>query len=578
MCEGEQASSADIVAPGVGVPGVLDVFSLSRWLYWQLDAAARDGDIALALALLQALAAVPPFPGRARLNPLREGLMTAAAFGGNPDIVRALVEASGSSQAALADINKLDPVTEQRPLHVATHLGHRLAVRALLFYGADVNAAADPAPLSTPALSDGTNLSAFPKTLLRGMSPLHWASLRGFGKIAQDLIMSGADVDARMARSGESALHLAARCGQEAVVGVLLDAGCEWSVLNSSNLTAMDLAASSNHPGALREFLCRGISPDAATNALGYSPLHQAAYSNSCDALRLLLESGGDVNSATEMRYTPLHVAAFSAAASSSSAESRPSSGDNKAEATAAATGAAVSAVRTLARYGGPLLDVDAVDANGSTPLHTACVNLRLGAVRDLLDIGADETKVPDLLSSRASVFEKETGGDNDDGGSTDTSSSPSTGARAESIARVVAMLARAPADRAWRRRGWLVVLRSRRAAAEALGSASRNSRDSSDSSSSSSSSSSEHNGGEGTGDLPRVSRKRASSDVEDSTAAAAIGGGGKARRSGGIGGGRRGSSASPISSVGGRDVGALVRTVTALEDESVFRRILIFL
>lgn len=545
----------------VDVPAAdFDVLSSNRWLSLQLDSAARVGDFDLVTFLLQALAAVAAASGRHRHNPLGEGLIMSAAFGGDPKIVRAFIQAGGSSEAVLADINKLDPVTGQRPLHVATHLGHRLAVRALLFYGADVNALADPAP----STSDN-GVCSFPKTLLRGMTALHWASLRGSWEIVQDLIMSGADLDARVTRSGETALHLAARCGQEAVVSVLLDAGCDWCVFSSSNLTPMDLAASSNHRGTLTEFLYRGINPNVK-NALGYTALHQAAYKNSCDALQLLLEFGGDVNSRTNKGYTPLHVAAFSAGSTAAESEdgSRAKSNDDASPSSAAVTPSA-SAVRTLARYGGPHLRVDAVDGKGSTPLRTACVNLRLEAVRDLLDIGADEKLVGDLSSEDAFVKVM-------DNGDTATASTLTTGTSAESIAHVLSMLAMAPADRAWDRRGWLTLLRSGRAAAAFDG----NSRNSSSISSGSVGGGSGSSGSGGSR-APPISRKRPCSDLEDNDAADAHGVGKMSRCFAGTEM-RGGPAASKTSSASGQDLSVLLKMVTSLEDEGVFRRIVLFL
>ena len=536
----------------------VDVLSWHRWLFSQLDGAARVGDFAMVTVLLQALATVAAAPGRHQHNPLGEGLIMSAAFGGDPEIVRALVEAGGGSrEAVLADINKLDPITGQRPLHVATHLGHRLAVRALLFYGADVNAAADPAPSTS-----GNGLCSFPKTLLRGMTALHWASLRGSWEIVQDLVMSGADLDARVSRSGETALHLAARCGREAVVGVLLDAGCKWDVFSASNLTPMDLAASSNHRGTLTEFLYRGINPNEK-NALGYTALHQAAYSNSSDTLRLLVEFGGDVNSPTKTGYTPLHVAAFSAVSSA-----RNSNDDVSPSSTAASPSVSSSAVRTLARCGGPLLQVDAVDGNGSTPLRTACVNLRLEAVRDLLDIGADEKLVGDLSSEGAFVKKihrsSSSSSSSSDAGSSTTTTTTVT--RAESIARVVAMLASAPADRAWGRRGWLAVLRSRHAAEAEAAARSAAAFDGNSRNCSS------------IGALP-ASRKRSCSDVEEENTAAAAHGVGKAHCCCARGAGRSGSGGSTASSACRQDSSTtLLEMVASLEDEGVFRRIVLFL
>lgn len=203
------------------------------------------------------------------------------------------------------------------------------------------------------------------------------------------------------------------------------------------------------------------------------------------------------------------------------------------------------------------------MDGNGSTPLRTACINLRLEAVRDLLDIGADEKLVGDLSSENADAFVKKT----DDGNSTAGASNIATGgARAESIARVVAMLAAAPADRAWGRRGWLAVLRSRHTAQVAATTAAAFTDGTSRNSSSDS----------GSGELPVTTRKRSCSAVEDNTAAA-VHGEGKARRGGG-GGGRGGSAASSASLAGGQDLSEVLKMVTSLEDEGVFRKIVLFL
>ncbi|CAM9371273.1 unnamed protein product [Ectocarpus sp. 8 AP-2014] len=557
-------------------------FSLSRSLSIRLDAAARHGDFALVSRLLQAARAAGML-----LDGIRGSLFMSAAFGGNANIVRALAQAGrgrggngsgGGDDTVVADINKVDLSTGQRPLHVATRLGHRPAVRALLFYGADVNAPVQPL-LSSKV--------SWPKTLLGGMTALHWASLRGYSEIVEDLIMIGGDLNARVSHSGETPLHLAARHGQAAAVGVLLDAGAAASVFSRHNLSPMDLAASSNDSSTLIEFLHRGMDPNAR-NALGYTAVHQAAYSNASDALRLLLESGGSASSATDVgHYTPLHVAAaFSSRSSATAAAPAPAAGficptnnntNDKDTAAAARHAPAASAVRTIVRYGGgpDVLRVDALDAEGSTPLHTACVNLQEEAVRDLLDVGADEN----LFTLSIGDFVKTTpdnygsGGASAAGGSGGGGSGDTRG-RTERISRIMAMLAAAPADRAWRRRGWLAVLRARATAARAasvLDSISRFY-------SSSSSGGGGGTGGdeEGYGGSSRASsRKRASFDA--TTDAFVEGNGSKAGRftteEGGTAGGGRAAGEG-----GERGLAAVVNTATALEDEGVFRRIVLYL
>lgn len=423
------------------------LFALSSW-YAQLraclDRVARVGDFAMTTSLLQTGAAA----GFDCLDDTRDGrnLFASAAYGGNPNIVRALLQAGGSAgdENGIGNINKLDPVTGQYPIHIATCRGHRAVVRALLRYGAEVDAAVDPGAESVIPLSCDSS----PRELLGGMTALHWAALRGHWEIVDDLIVSGANMDARVAHSGESALHLAARCGHQAAVRVLLDAGAVPTLLSRSNLTAFDLAASHNHADTVREFLCRGIDPNMK-NPLGYTALHQAAYHSAGAVLRLLVEAGGSVSSVTDMGFTPLHVAAFSPHSSSSTDSEE--DGEKK-------CGNGCSAVQAVARCGGDV-QVDALDASGSTPLRTACVHLREQSVRDLLQMGANE-KLFSLSSDSFSASESVV--DSAATPTTAASTTPPTTSRSERIGRVMTMLAAAPANRAWRCRGWLVLLRAR--------------------------------------------------------------------------------------------------------------------
>lgn len=404
------------------------------WLRAPLDGAARVGNFPLVEFLLHAGAATgSDHNSSSNCSSVSDGrnMVASAAFGGNPDVVRAVIQAAGSS-----NINKRDSVTGEYPLHIASSRGHRAAVDVLLRFGADVNV----------KLIVDTGLkkscSYWGRTLLQeGMTALHWAALGGHFEIIEDLITRGADMDARVSQSGESALHLASRRGHEASVVVLLDAGAAPAVLSRSNLSPMDLAACHDHPGTVREFLFRGIDPNNK-NTKGFTALHQAAYHNAGRAMEALIELGGSLSVATDKGFTPLHVAAFSS--HSSSSISIDSSKNEEGEGTC-------SALRIIGRYAGDFLEVDATDAYGSTPLRTACMYLREDAVQGLLRMGADEKLVN--LSLESYVVQ---------GASRDSLKDSAAGTRSERISRVMGMLAAAMADRAWRRRGWLIMLRAR--------------------------------------------------------------------------------------------------------------------
>lgn len=441
---------------------------IASWLRAQLRAAARAGDFALVECLLRTereeLGGVASRGGESRSIVLDgPSLVAAAAFGGNPHILRAFVDraaaADSSRSSILIEIAKRDSTTGECPIHIAAACGNRAMVRALLYYGTEVNI-----PVEGGRIAEREGLTA-----------LHWAAARGHCWIVEDLIMSGADIDARVSHSGECALHLASRRGQDAVVGVLLDMGASATVLSLSGLTAMDTAACHNHPDTVREFLHRGVDPNSR-NPKGYTALHQAAYHNASEVMEVLIEAGGSLHVTTDSGFTPLHVAAFSlhrcfakgcvCVTSASPDANRWGDDDKKTEEDTRCSCAVRTIARTVARYGGhrdshgeqvshskQVLQVDAVDKAGSTPLQIACAYLREQAVSDLLSMGADE-KIVDP-SAAGSSFDSKTHGRKGVNAANGQH-------HANSVARVRAMLAAAPAERAWRRRGWLVTLRAR--------------------------------------------------------------------------------------------------------------------
>lgn len=93
--------------------------------------------------------------------------------------------------------------------------------------------------------------------------------------------------------------------------------------------------------------------------------------------------------------------------------------------------------------------NVEATTALGETPLHKACKALRVSAVQQLLRYGANQAAVdaggrtPAALT--AQLFQ-----------------SQCPGMFRDMLQKILSLLATAPADRRWRRRGWLLMLRSR--------------------------------------------------------------------------------------------------------------------
>ncbi len=105
-----------------------------------------------------------------------------------------------------------------------------------------------------------------------------------------------------------------------------------------------------------------------AVNAQGETPVHQAAKYNAVEALRLLVEQGGDVNARAKRGETPLHLAA--------------------------AFGA-LEAVKTLLEKGA---EVDPKEATGVTPIMGAQVGSHQEVVDMLRRAGADAEAVPPVV------------------------------------------------------------------------------------------------------------------------------------------------------------------------------------
>jgi ankyrin repeat protein len=110
-----------------------------------------------------------------------------------------------------------------------------------------------------------------------GATPLHWAAKNGHKHVAQLLLASRADVNAKESRFAKTALHFAAEEGHRDVAKLLLASKADVNARNNINAT----------------------------------PLHFAALKGNEDVAKLLLAAGADIN-AKESKYdqTPLQLAA----------------------------------------------------------------------------------------------------------------------------------------------------------------------------------------------------------------------------------------------------------------------------
>ncbi|CAM9782521.1 unnamed protein product [Ectocarpus sp. 12 AP-2014] len=164
------------------------------------------------------------------------------------------------------------------------------------------------------------------------------------------------------------------------------------------------------------------VSPLGILAARGDATILKAFLDKDSDAVLALLDAGAGVNAKAGDNgdCMPLHVAV----------DRRMSS---------------ICTIRALLEGGS---DVNVRNDYDHTPLHVACMCINVSAAELLLRCGADEMLKDDDGSTPADVV-----GGMGDGDLTD-----------EEIEtdhqRIRRVLARAPADRSWRRRGWLVLSR----------------------------------------------------------------------------------------------------------------------
>ena len=138
-----------------------------------------------------------------------------------------------------------------------------------------------------------------------GLTPLHYAAMRGSAPSAKVLLDYAADVNARDSH-GLTPLHYAAHPGPlkptaaEDVVRVLRDAGAEVDLL---------LAAALGDTDRINQLL--DADPDAVNqpDEFGATPLYHAAHNLQIEVVRQLLERGGNPNFPTRDGQTALSTA-----------------------------------------------------------------------------------------------------------------------------------------------------------------------------------------------------------------------------------------------------------------------------
>eukprot|EP00903_Cladosiphon_okamuranus_P008154 g7853.t1 len=258
-----------------------------------------------------------------------------------------------------------------------------------------------------------------------GETALHRAAHFQHSHVANVLIGAGADVNLRNVR-GASPLHVAASTGCVRIMAALLRAGADREARMGNGRSPLHLAVINNKPGAVLLLLRAGASTEHRDLQRGQTPLSEASEYALAPIIRLLVQAGADVQSRSKPGLTVLHWACrFNSPDSVAVLLSAGADPDAAEQAEAAAS----------------------AGAEGTTSLSPPQSPLSMGARRlkaeDVIGFGdpsrrAEDPRRPFMGELRAAAER-----------------------RLDPVAhsRIAQLLREAKKDRAWRRRGWLVLL-----------------------------------------------------------------------------------------------------------------------
>lgn len=385
----------------------------------------------------------------------------ATICGGLVGILRAILEHG-------ADVNDTG-ATGKTALHFATAAGNVDAIQLLCLHGADVDkldgTGRSALDIAAAVEVESKSLATTQALLAAGadvnvrcgdlrMSALDTAVLAGRADVARALISHGADVNAPRV-DGCTPLHAAALADNAETVTLLCLKGADVEGLDVQPFTPLQMAACRGHVSAARALLAGGADATLRSDEdLAMSALDHAVCGGHMGVVMAIIELGVNMN-AGGGRFTALHFAAMSGTVMVAAIDAligaganveAPEEGSGTTPLSIAAGRGHVAAVLSLLKHGANL---HARNARGETALHYAASNAGNLGIAEVVDLllrrGADENISTNNGWTAAGVVGWAEEQDR----------------VAEDVERVRILLANAPADRAWRRRGFLVMCRA---------------------------------------------------------------------------------------------------------------------
>jgi uncharacterized protein len=213
-----------------------------------------------------------------------------------------------------------------------------------------------------------------------GMTALHWAVRNDDSESAQLLIRAGANVKAAN-RYGVTPIALAATNGNGVLVEALLKAGADANTALPEGETVLMTASRAGNADAVKALIAHGANVNAKEQWQEQTALMWAAAENHAAAIKALVAAGADLNAHSKVlsfpdyKYETNGMAVFLL----------PHGGW-----TALMYAARQNGVDAAAALADSKADLNAVDADGTTALEVAIINLHYDLASLLLNKGAD--------------------------------------------------------------------------------------------------------------------------------------------------------------------------------------------
>ena len=148
---------------------------------------------------------------------------------------------------------------------------------------------------------------AFASVSVAAADPVHDAARKGDVNKLKELVAADPAVVSSTDKMGKTALHIAAASNQLDAATFLIEHGVDLNAKDKNGgFTALDMALSSAHYiDMVRLLIERGANVNTASSQ-GITPLDEAAMRGQKDAIELLVAKGADLNARDVKRNTPL--------------------------------------------------------------------------------------------------------------------------------------------------------------------------------------------------------------------------------------------------------------------------------